>query len=311
MATDRARNNALRRERSKQRRRLTAIQKDTAAEVARLLRLAEDRIKASLAGAPTEFQAFLLPQLQAAVRAALAEIETGAAAAVNAGAGRAWQAGIDQIDKPIEAGLALGGGPTVRLSAILPTIDTRQLEAMRVFLTDRMRDITTTMANRINSQIGLLAIGVETPSGAAAAVSQILKSGGADGGRRRAMTIIRTELGRAYSLAGQQRQAQAAEVLPGLKKQWRRSGKLRSRRGHDLADGQIRAVDEPFIVNGVALMFPRDPAGPAKETVNCGCTSLPVMERWEVMQPGRQPFSDREVAADPFKQDLAGSVFVA
>lgn len=122
--------------------------------------------------------------------------------------------------------------------------------------------------------------------------------------RRRAMTIIRTELGRVHSLAGQQRKAQAAEVLPGLKKQWRRSGKLRSRRGHDLADGQICAVDEPFIVNGVALMFPRDPTGPAKETVNCGCTSLPFMDSWEVMQPGRQSFGDREMAADPFKRDL-------
>ena len=37
--------------------------------------------------------------------------------------------------------------------------------------------------------------------------------------RARDLTLIRTELGRAYSLAGQQRMEQAAEVLPGLRKQ--------------------------------------------------------------------------------------------
>ena len=308
MATDRERNNALRRERTAQRRRLTAIQRDTAAEVTRLLRAAEDRINATLVGAPTDFQAFLLPQQQAAVRAAMVEMEAAAAPALTSGADRAWQAGIDLVDKPVEAGLALGGGPQVRLSGILPALDTRQLQALRVFLTGRMTDISTTLANRINSQLGLVAIGAESPSGAAGAIARILDSGGAQGGRQRAVTIIRTELGRAYSFASQQRQEQAREALPGLKKQWRRSGKLRSRRAHDLADGQIRDVDEPFIVNGVELMFPRDPAGPAKETINCGCTSLPFMETWDVLQPGRQPFTDREIRDDPFRRDLEGAL---
>ncbi len=308
MATDRDRNNALRRERTAQRRRLTAIQRETAAEVIRLLRVAEDRIRATLAGTPTDFQTFQLTQQQAAIRAALASMEAAASPALIAGLDRAWLSGIDLVDKPIEAGLALGAGPQLRLSAILPSIDTRQLIAMRGFLTDRMKDISTTLANRINGQIGLVAIGAETPSGAAAAVSRIMRSGGAQGGRKRALTIIRTELGRAYSIAGQERQAQASTALPGLKKQWRRSGKLRSRRAHDLADGQVRDVDKPFTVNGVALMFPRDPAGGPRETINCGCTSLPFMESWDVVQPGRQPFSEREIRNDPFKRDLAGAL---
>ena len=71
---------------------------------------------------------------------------------------------------------------------------------------------------------------------------------------------------------------QAAKVLPGLKKQWRRSGKLRSRIAHDAVDGQIRETGKPFSVGGASLMYPRDPAGPAAETINCGCQSLPWME---------------------------------
>ena len=102
-----------------------------------------------------------------------------------------------------------------------------------------------------------------------------VRVGGSDallksGGRSRALTLIRTELGRAYSLAGQQRMEQAAEVLPGLKKQWRRSGKLRARLTHDAIDGQLRDADKPFSAAGASLLFPRDPAGPAAETVNCG-----------------------------------------
>ena len=77
----------------------------------------------------------------------------------------------------------------------------------------------------------------------------------------------------AFSVATQERQTQAAEILPGLKKQWRRSGKVHSRTAHDLADGQIVDVDKPFMVGGVPLMYPRDPKAPAKETINCGCVS--------------------------------------
>ena len=74
-----------------------------------------------------------------------------------------------------------------------------------------------------------------------ARVAALLKTGG----RSRALTIVRTELGRAYSLAGQQRMEQASEVLPGLRKQWRRSGKLRARLTHDAIDGQLRDADKP------------------------------------------------------------------
>ncbi len=92
----------------------------------------------------------------------------------------------------------------------------------------------------------------------------------------------------------------------GARSQWRRSGKLRARINHDAIDGQIREVDKPFAVGGASLMYPRDPAGPAAETINCGCQSLPWMESWEVGNPGRKPFSDEEIARDPRRADLEG-----
>jgi Phage Mu protein F like protein len=296
MADDSDRNKRFRAERKRQSRRLTRIQRDTAAEVRRLLKLADQRIRAQLGvmPPPTEWQAFHLPKLQDAIRKAMADMETRAASRLQQAAGASWSAGVDSVDKPIAAGLQ-----SARFTGLMPEIDTRQLMAMRNFMTDRIKDISTTVANRINAEMGLVAIGGQTPSQAAGTIGRLIA-----GGRDRANTIIRTELGRAYAAAGQQRMAQAQALLPGLKKQWRRSGKIHSRPAHDIADGQVRDVDEPFLVNGAELMFPRDPAAPASETINCGCDSLPFMESWEVREPGRKPFTNEELAKSPSKRLL-------
>lgn len=290
------RNKRFRAERQRQARRLTRIQRDTAAEVRRLLKIAQARIQAQLGLAPalTEWQAFHLPNLQDAVRKALAEMETRAASSVQQAAGASWRAGQDSIDKPVAAGLQ-----SARLTGLLPEIDTRQLMAMRNFMTDRIKGISTTLANQINGELGLVAIGAKSPSQVAREIG-----GWIEGGRGRAVTIIRTELGRAYAAAGQQRMEQAKTLLPGLKKQWRRSGKIHSRPAHDIADGQVQEVDEPFLVNGVELMFPRDPAAPPAETINCGCSSLPFMDSWEVRDPGRRAFTNEELAKSPSKRLL-------
>lgn len=304
MATDEERNRAFRKERALRDRVRTAIQRDTVAEVKRLLRVAQDDIRQRLAGAPSDFDTFVLPRLEAEIRRALDTLERGASTALETAAGRSWQAGIDLIDKPIEAGLALGSGPNVVLSSMLPTVDTRPLLAMRTFMTGRIADITATVANRINTELGLVLIGTQTPGQAAGKVAEILRLNA----RTRAVTIVRTEIGRAFSVAGQARYSQAREILPGLKKQWRRSGKTHSRPDHDLADGQVKEVDQPFRVGGINLMFPRDPKAPAKHTINCGCSSLPFMESWEVAQPGRQPFTAEELAASRFRRDLQGAL---
>ena len=120
----------------------------------------------------------------------------------------------------------------------------------------------------------------------------------------RARTVVRTELGRAYSVAGQERMKQAAEELPGLRKQWRRSGALHARITHDHADGQVRPVDEKFMVGGEELDFPRDSAGTPGNTINCGCQFLPWMANWEMRQGLHQHFTDEEIARDRRRADL-------
>lgn len=295
--TKKERDAAFRKARTAQLRQRTRIQRETHAELMRYLKEAEQRIAAILAATPSDYQAWMLPQQQAAIRQAMAEIAARMGETLDAAALASWRAGIDLVDRPIAAG-------GLNIAAVLPQLDTAQLEALRAFMTERMGDVGVTLANRINAQLGLVAIGSQGVSDAITQIERLIETGG----RSRATTIVRTELGRAFAVATQQRMDQARAILPGLQKQWRRSGKLHSRPSHDAADGQIVDADKPFIVGGVALMHPRDPAAPAAETINCGCESLPYMAHWDVANPGRKPFTAAELAASKFRRDLQNSV---
>lgn len=294
MAGKDPRDQAFLEERSRQVKRLTEIQRDTAGEIERLLKEAAARIQGELAGTPTEFQVFQLPILDASIRKALGQLGADLGTIGRDGLTLAHAAGIDLVDKPLEAG-------GVRIGPSLPSVDLGQLMAMRSFMTDKMRGVALDAANRINGELGLVMTGIQTPGQAIDAVAGILT----EGGRGRALMVVRTELGRAFASATQARQEQAKRHLPGLNKQWRRSGKIHSRITHDMADGQIRDVHEPFLVGGEQLMHPRDPKASARNTVNCGCIQLPYMASWEVRHPGANPYGAEEMA-DPIKRRVAG-----
>lgn len=282
---------AERKKRLQERNRLIA---DTRGEILRMLEEAQQRIAAILAGQPSEAELWLLPQLQKEIEQAMREFADTASARLGTAAGAAWEAGQALIDAP----LAAGG---VSVAGLVPHLDTRQLTAMRAFMTDRIRNIGVQAVNRINTELGLTIIGAQAPAEAVAKVAAILK----ENSRERAIAIVRTELSRAYGVAAFERLKQAAEADPGLKKQWRRSGKAHSRLAHDLADGQVQPVGKPFVLaSGARLMFPHDPKAPPGETINCGCTLLPIKDGWEVATPGRKRYTEQEMQANPMKRDI-------
>ncbi len=89
-----------------------------------------------------------------------------------------------------------------------------------------------------------------------------------------------------------------------MDKVWRRSGKNHQRLGHALADGQRVAAEEPFRIPDkdgaiVNMMYPRDPAAPVGETINCGCVSIPKPRAWKSTQPDHAPFTDNELKNNP------------
>ena len=236
------------------------------------------QIRAILAAAPSDYQSWILPQLESQIQIALRAVERQASEITSKAVQESWDNGILLIDTPLQAA-------TVSVSAMLPAIDSRQLLAIQNFSIGKIAGITTEIANKINTQLGLVMMGVQPVGDAINVITSIMEQGD----RARTLGIIRTELGRVNSLSSHLRKLQAAQYLPGMQKLWRQSGKLHPRETHVLADGQIRDVDKPFNIGGVDMMHPHDPKAPAKEVINCGCYSLPHMAHWTVKIPGKLP----------------------
>lgn len=106
----------------------------------------------------------------------------------------------------------------------------------------------------------------------------------------RAETILRTELGRIQSIATHVRMLERRDAMARagyrLRKSWMTARDDRVRTTHRLIDGQVKEVDEPFLVpitlvgeETEDLMYPRDPAGSAMNTINCRCAVKPVVEK--------------------------------
>ncbi|MEW8494246.1 MAG: phage minor head protein [Candidatus Thiodiazotropha taylori] len=273
------------------------VRRDTYKALVEMLNQAEKEIVQTLSNSPTDWETFYLTQLQQQIKNALRSIEVQMATTANDAMNVSWQGGIDLVDKPIEAA-------GIQLSSSMPQISTNQLTAMRTFMVDRIKDVPIQLAQKITGQLGMTMMGAQSVGDTVSNVQKMFKNQG----RSRILTIVRTELGRAYSTATHLRQQQASEFLPGMKKQWRRSGKVHSRVSHDVIDGQVKDIDEPFkLGNGTQLMYPRDPRASAKETINCGCESLPWMEHWDMKLPGKKPYTAQEKMLNPIKAALSDS----
>jgi hypothetical protein len=251
-----------------------------------------------LTSQPSDFSQWRLTQILQQVDQVLGGATTSAAGVADAGLRSAWQQGEDFIDKP----LAAGG---YNVEAQLPLLDATVLVQLRSFTALRLKDVGAEALAKIGRELSLVTIGGQTPYQAMQKVHAAL----GEESTRRATTIVRTEVSRSFAMASEQRMRQAATRVPGLQKQWRRSGKLHSRANHDAIDGQVVDVDKPFTLmtdrGPVELMYPHDPAAPIGETINCGCIALPFKASWKVVNAGAKPFSNLEKRFDARKARAA------
>lgn len=153
---------------------------------------------------------------------------------------------------------------------------------------DQVRSIWSELGTGLKSSIRRAALGVTDPIEAMAEVAKMLRKArpftNAETGAER---ILRTEVGRTFSLSTQRRLEDSNAALGGgLRKYWLTAGDARVRETHVEA-GRVYApggstgpipVTQAFIVGGSSLMFPRDPRGPAEETIQCRCASVPYVE---------------------------------
>jgi len=255
---------------------ITAADKAENAEVVKAIRLLDEARKSVASTvATTEWQSWHLPQLQTAIERALGEFARQYGMELGESQGRFWTDGVNMVDLPLR---------TVGITAIIPAIDTAALTAMQNYSRHLVRSLGQDAASKIYNEMAVGMIGQKTPFEVMEAVGKNLKDPGIFHSiAARAETITRVECGRALEMASQARLEQAASAVPGLQKQWVYGAAHRKMRrlAHLAINGQVRDVDKPFTVNGAALMHPRDPAGPARETINCRCYSAPYMANWE------------------------------
>lgn len=289
--------------------RFEAALKEHLAERARLLLSADQRVVAllreawgqisqQLAAQPADWQQWHLSRLRDQLDTILTATGQQAGTAVSQALRDGWQQGEDVVDKPLAT---IGHNVEMRLGML----DARILAAMQTFGVDRMRAVTAEAAGKIAQQLGLVTLGGVTPFQAIKAVQAIL----AADSTKRATMIVTTEVSRAFAVAGNARLVQAAPLVPGLGKQWRRSGKIHSRWNHDLMDGQVVDADKSFKVpnpsGGFDMMqCPHDPKAPPEQNIHCGCIALPWLKTWQVMTPGAKPFTERELQLDGRKAAL-------
>ena len=279
-------------ERKKQLKRFTDSVRRINADIDDFLKKARQEIKMRLAEAPSDYQTWALTNVQKDIERVAEELKSELQSAGTAGFDTAINIGAAVVDEPLKSAF------NYDLNARVQMASTEQIKAMRSFLTDRLADVGEQVKKKINEQLGLCLIGAQNPFQAAREIATHLGTNG----RSRARRIVNTELGRAFSVATQERLKQAQEAGLKIKKQWRRSGKIHSRLTHDLADGQVVDADKPFIVGGVKMMYPRDPTAPVSETINCGCVCLPYMDDWEVEHPADVPFTVEELNKSPEKR---------
>lgn len=241
----------------------------------RVLKILSDaRKEVAATVASTDWKLYYLPQMKAAIDRSLAVFGDQYGVQMRDLQRDFWDAGIELVDLPLR---------TIGITAAIPEIDTTLLSILQGYSTDLVQGLSRAAVKKINTELTLGLMGQKSPYDVMQAVGRNLKDKGIFKSiTARADTIIRTEAGRVYEAAGQLRKEAAAKIVPGLRKQWHYGHTPRMPRlDHMAVAGQIREVDEPFNVGGEKLMYPRDPAGSAKNTINCGCTSLPYHEDWE------------------------------
>jgi len=245
-------------------------------KISQILTNAEKDIIKKLKNSPSDFERFYLTELRGEIQTNFEALKPLLSDEIRKEMATAWSSGIALVDDPF---LAAG----LNIASQLPTLNIEQIASLDAFVVDRIKDIPTQLIKKVTAQLQLTVVGTQSVSDSINMIENLFDKQG----RSRALTITRTELGRVYSVANDQRLKQAVRLVPSLKKQWRRSGKIHSRIYHDSIDGQIRDIDKPFrLGNGTLLDYPRDPKAPIKETINCGCESLPYIEDWDVVNKG-------------------------
>ena len=255
-------------------RRFGSMEAETVRRAMEMLRQLQNQVAGELlrADGVTSFTAFRLKELLANLERMIQEYERQLMALSGESLRDGYTLGTQSVTEPLAA---------AGFQAAFFQPSQAQVNVLLDFSADLIKNITSGMLSKINTQIRIAALGNRSTMDAMQEITRILglkagKKMTATGIAYRAEMIFRTETMRAFNLATQSQQNASAQLFPGLQKQWVATGDGRTRDSHLAAHGQVVDVDKPFEVGGAELMHPHDPAGPAKETINCRCRTVTI-----------------------------------
>jgi uncharacterized protein with gpF-like domain len=260
-----------------------ALPQAASRNVMELLDETRKRIAGELAGVdPQSYTAAQLKLLKQSIDQAFEQFRVRAIALSHVSVDRAAQLGTDVASAPLsELGLHLAAYGRVNIRAIA---------IAEGYSADLITNLSALARAKVNAAITRAFLGGQTQ---AEIMQQIFGALGGQGQMSvfdsigaRAQDVFTNEIMRVQSMATQSRLEDMRDNHPELKKAWRHTSAARiPRRSHMLADGQVVAIDQPFLVkprlgaDAEELMFPRDPAGSAENTINCHCLEVPHLDQ--------------------------------
>jgi hypothetical protein len=183
-----------------------------------------------------------------------------------------------QSAQAIDATVAAGTGTL----AVQPVIDRAALQVIQGYTSDLIGGLSRNASAKINAAVQRASLGGMD-------LAQLTKQiGNARYGSEytglfsqvgeQTLNVALNETRRVQSVASFTRIKDLAPMHPKMGKGWRHIPVARVPRiSHILANGQIVKPEDPFIVGGEELMYPRDPSGSAENTINCSCLLYPAI----------------------------------
>lgn len=246
-------------------------------KVIELLQEARKRIIAEVAQVdPASFQAAQLVTLRREIDTTLDRFRAELSQVVTSTQADAFQVGVDTVDQP----LAAAGLPVPSFAGFSKST----LSVAQGFTADLIGGLTKDSAAKINAAIQRAFLGGQSITDIIAQIGKAISGGTGFTGLfspigERAEAIALNEILRVHSIAAQARLEDLQDVHPDLQKQWLHVPAARIPRfSHVHASGQVVNVDEPFVVGGEDLMYPRDPNGSPENTINCHCLVRPYFD---------------------------------
>lgn len=263
-------------------RRYLALEDDTTRAMVTELNTLRDRIAGQVVG--SDFAAWRQKELQASVQRLIDQYQVELESRLKQSLGQAGHLGGDSVVEPIVQ---------AQLGYTFNSITPALLNTTMDFSAALIRQISDEMRGKIDIQLRLASLGQRSQVDVMRGITDILGTqarAGAWGLRKRpevvqgiaarSEAIVRTELTRIFNMSAHTQQLETARAVPDLLKRWLASGRRNTRPSHLKAHARYSVspipVAQPYEVGASLLQYPGDPAGEAKEVINCLCSSVTI-----------------------------------